>query len=89
MTTPTPHANERPADLDRLVKLLDSFSSASHGDDCNAHGKNPDADVEDKDTDIVDNPSDFLEHCDCGLKDAFEAWEIAKSLLTQPERTTP
>lgn len=68
--------------LDRLEKILDGLTQSSHGEDCAAHGKNPDADVEDIETEIDDNPSDFLEHCDCGLKDAFEAWEIAKSLRT-------
>ncbi len=78
---PPPAPSQPPADLARLVKILDGFTDAQHGEDCKAYGQEPDSDVEDKNTEIDDNPSDFLEHCDCGLKDAFEAWRIAKSLV--------
>ena len=80
---PHPAPAQPPADVNRLVTLLDSLTDSRHGEDCKAYGKPPDADADDDD-EIDDNPLNFLEHCDCGLKDAFEAWKIAKALSATP-----
>lgn len=81
MTHPT--GAREALDLDRLVKILDGITDSVHGEDCKAYGAEPDEDAESRSVEISDNPSAFLESCDCGLKDAFEAWAIAKRLRAQ------